>query len=397
MRYDHIVVGGGIVGISAAWQLARRKPGARIAVIEKEAGLARHQTGRNSGVIHAGVYYAPGSLKARFCRQGLAATEAFCASHDIAFDRCGKLIVATAEHERARLADLLDRARVNGARAELLDAAQLREREPAVQGVGAILVHDTGIVSYTRIVEAMAREFHAAGGEIVLSASVVGLEERADAVHVRTTAGDFTAGSLVVCAGLMADRLVAMAGVRPQFRIVPFRGEYFRLPPERNALIRHLIYPVPDPALPFLGVHLTRMIDGSVTVGPNAVLAFAREGYRRGDVNLRDLAQMAAFPGAWRLLARHAGAALDELRSSLCRRHYLRLVQRYCPSLVMTDLLAHPAGVRAQAVSSDGAMVQDFLFVQTARTLHVGNAPSPAATSAIPIGGHIVDRLLGVC
>lgn len=394
MIYDCVVVGAGIVGASTAWQLARRAPGAHILVLEKEPEPARHQTGRNSGVLHAGVYYAPGSLKARFCREGLQATLAFCRERGIAYEQCGKLLVATDARELERMAALFERVRANGIRAERLSRAALLAREPSLAGVGALFVPDTAIVDFAGVARAMLAELAQAGGELATGVEVVGLEENADAVIVETTAGDFRARRLVCCAGLQADRLVAQLGRVPEFRIVPFRGDYYRLPPGRARLIRHLVYPIPDPALPFLGVHLTRTVDGGITVGPNAALALAREGYGRSDFSPRDTAEMLAWPGFWRMLRRHLGVAASELATSWSRRRYLAQVTKYCPELELADLLPHPSGVRAQAVTRDGTLVHDFLFVETQRTLHVGNAPSPAATAAIPIGRHVVDRLL---
>lgn len=392
--YDFVVVGGGIVGLATALELLRRRPEARVVVLEKEPALALHQSGRNSGVVHAGVYYAPGSLKARLCREGLARTEGFCAEHGIAFQRCGKLLVATDARERQWMQALYRRCLDNEVEAMLLDAAALREREPHVSGVGAVFVPATAIVDFAAVARRMAGLFTAAGGEIRLDSEVRALREDATGVRVTTSSGELYGQRLIGCAGLMADRLVRMLGVQPGFRIVPFRGEYFRLPPARAALVRHLIYPVPDPSLPFLGVHLTRTIDGGITAGPNAVLALRREGYRKSDVSGRDLLDMATFPGFWRLLARYPRAAARELHHSVSRRAYLQALRRYCPELTLDDLQPHPPGVRAQAVQRDGTLVHDFLFVATARTLHVGNAPSPAATSAMPIAGHVVARLL---
>lgn len=388
--FDLIVVGGGIVGIATARAFARAFPGFTVGVLEKEPSLACHQTGRNSGVIHAGVYYAPGSLKARFCREGSADTLAFCREHGIAFDQCGKLIVATETAELPRLADLAARARANGLAIEEMDGAELARREPHIRGVAGFLVPSSGIVDYRAVTEAMAGELTQRGGTILTAAEVTGIAETAGGVTVETTRGRFRARHLVACAGLMADRLARMCGVSADFRIVPFRGEYYRLAKRRDHVVRHLIYPVPDPALPFLGVHLTRMIGGYVTVGPNAVLAFAREGYRFGDVSLRDLAEMLAYPGFRRTIARNLRSGLAEMRNSLSRRHYLALCQRYCPELTLDDLQPYRAGVRAQAVLPDGTLLHDFLIEGTAATIHVCNAPSPAATSAMPIARHIL-------
>jgi (S)-2-hydroxyglutarate dehydrogenase len=386
---DVIIVGGGIVGISAALHLIQEMPGASILVLEKESGLALHQTGHNSGVIHAGVYYAPGSLKARMCREGAAATYAFAAEHGLATERCGKLIVATTPLEVQRLDALYSRSQENGLDPERIDAARLREIEPNISGLAAIRVASSGIADYPAITRKMAEIAQASGVEIRFGAEVIRIEESADRVVVETRSEKIAGGRAIICGGLQADRLAKMCGLELDFQIVPFRGEYFQLPAEKNSIVNHLIYPVPDPELPFLGVHLTRMIDGSVTVGPNAVLALAREGYRWRDVSPKDLGQILAFPGFWRMLAANARASIAELGTSLWRSRYLELCQKYCPSLELKDLQPYPAGVRAQAVMRDGTLVHDFLIRQTARCLHVCNAPSPAATSAIPIGRHL--------
>lgn len=387
---DLMVIGGGIVGVSTAMQLVARHPGLSVLLLEKEEQLAAHQSGHNSGVIHAGVYYAPGSLKAEFCRAGAAATYAFCAEHDLPVERCGKLIVATNDVEVARLKNLHSRCQQNGLEPELLDRASLRRLEPRIVGEAAIRVAASGITDYPAITRKMAERAANGGARLLLGHRVVGLREEADAVVAETTRGTFRARHAIVCGGLMADRLAAMCGVDLDFRIVPFRGEYYRLPASKNDIVDHLIYPVPDPALPFLGVHLTRMIGGYVTVGPNAVLALAREGYRWRDINPGDLAGMAGYGGFWKMLARHAPSALTEFRNSLWRRGYLDLCRKYCPELTLDDLEPYPAGVRAQAVMADGSLVHDFLIRRSRRSLHVCNAPSPAATSALPIGARLV-------
>ena len=391
--YDFIIIGGGILGMSTAMQLKRAWPERRMLLLEKEAGPARHQTGHNSGVIHAGVYYTPGSLKARFCLEGNRATKAFCDEHGIAYDTCGKLLVATSELEMERMQALWERTAANGLEREWLSAGELAEREPNITGLGGIFVPSSGIVDYAAVTRAMAAEFERMGGEIRYGAEVTALEERRQEVVVGSGAGTFTGRYLVSCSGLMADRVVRLLGQEPGFTICPFRGEYYRLPEKHNAIVNHLIYPIPDPAMPFLGVHLTRMIDGSVTVGPNAVLAFKREGYRRRDVSLGDMARMFSDPGILKVLGRNLRPGLTEMKNSLHKRGYLELVRKYCPSLTLGDLEPYPAGVRAQAVSRDGKLVDDFLFVNTRRTVNVGNAPSPAATSALPIGAHIVDKV----
>lgn len=394
--YDFIVIGGGIIGMSTAWQLQQRYPGKRVLVLEKEGGPAQHQTGHNSGVIHAGVYYTPGSLKAQFCREGNVATKAFCQEHGIPFDECGKLLVATNDKELERMQALIGRCEANGIEIEVLDEAQLKQREPNIAGVGAVFVPSTGIVSYTRITARMGELVEQAGGEVRFDTLVTGIDETEQGVTVSTSQGEFRGGYLVACAGLMSDRVVKMMGLQPEFRIIPFRGEYFLLGEEHNRIVNHLIYPIPDPDLPFLGVHLTRMIDGTVTVGPNAVLAFKREGYRKTDISLRDSFEMLTYPGMIRVLFKNFRASMVELKNSLCKRGYLKLVQKYCPSLTLADLHPYPSGIRAQAVSRDGEVVDDFLFMSTRRALAVCNAPSPAATSAIPIGAHIVSQVVAL-
>lgn len=392
MLHDYAIVGGGIVGLATLYQLLAAKPDAKVVLLEKEAALAQHQTGRNSGVIHAGVYYAPGSLKARLCKEGAAQTKAFCAQYDIPVEHCGKLIVATNELELSRLRALEERTAVNGIDFSRLDEAELRACEPNVTGLAAMLVPSTAIVSYVRIVQTLGRLVTAAGATLRLGEQVVGVREERDEVELQTTRGTIRARRLINCAGLFADRLARWCGVGDDFRIVPFRGEYYRLDARHDSIVKHLIYPVPDPALPFLGVHLTRMIDGSVTVGPNAVLSLKREGYTRLAFDPRDAAETLLFPGFWRVAKANLRSGTEELANSLIRRRYLAACRKYCPQLRLSDLHDHPPGVRAQAVLKDGTLVHDFLIRSTARTLHVCNAPSPAATSALPIGREIVRQ-----
>lgn len=391
--YDFIIIGAGIVGMSTAMQLKREYPDGRMLLVEKESGPARHQTGHNSGVIHAGVYYTPGSSKARFCREGNRATREFCDEHGIPYKICGKLLVATNELELQRMHALWDRIGANGLSREWLSGDALREMEPNITGISGIFVSDSGIVDFAEVARAMGREFERMGGEIRYDCAVTGLKETRSEVVVHTSQGSFTTCHMVSCSGLMADRLIRMLGKAPGFTICPFRGEYFVLPREHDGIVSHLIYPIPDPTMPFLGVHLTMMIDGSVTVGPNAVLALKREGYRKRDVSPRDLAEMFTNPGILKVLRKNLRPGLVEMKNSLFRRGYLEAVRKYCPSITLADLQPYPAGVRAQAVLPDGALVDDFLFVSTPRTVNVGNAPSPAATSAIPIGAHIVERV----
>lgn len=394
MTYDFIIIGGGIVGLATALQISTRRPDAGILLIEKEDRLARHQTGHNSGVIHAGIYYAPGSFKAELCRKGAQATKDFCTENNIPFEVCGKMIVATNPDEVARMDALYERAVANNVPLERLDAAELKRREPRIRGVGALFAPTTGIVDYKRVCNAMGDKITKAGGTVRLSAEVTAIQEGPQSVDVVAGGTTYRGRKLVACAGLQSDRLARLAGLSITHRIVPFRGEYFRLPPRLNDVVKSLIYPVPDATLPFLGIHLTRMIDGSVTVGPNAVVGMAREGYRKSAISLPDMLDYAAFPGFWRTVVKHPGATLRELRNSLFKGGYLDECRKYCPELTAADLGPCEAGIRAQAVMPDGTLVHDFLFVETARMLHVCNAPSPAATSALPIGEMIADKVM---
>jgi L-2-hydroxyglutarate oxidase len=364
-------------------------------LLEKESTLASHQTGHNSGVIHAGVYYAPDSLKARLCREGNQDTKEFCATHSIPFEVCGKLIVATNVDELERLAQLRARCQANAIATEELAKVGLRALEPRISGLAALLVRSTGIVDYRRVALALGDEIRRHGGEIRTGASAQRIVESGALVDIGLTDGErLQSRQLIACAGLQSDRIARIAGLQVDLRIIPFRGEYFQLPPEKSGVVRHLIYPVPDPTLPFLGVHLTRKIDGHVTVGPNAVLGFAREGYGHFSFNLRDTAETLSFPGFWRVIRNHWRSALSELRGSALRRRYLQECRKYCPELQLQDLLPYQAGIRAQAVMRDGTLAYDFLFADTPRTVHVLNAPSPAATAAMPIARMIVARAL---
>lgn len=393
-RFDYIVIGGGIVGLATAHALLRARPAARLVVLEKESALARHQSGHNSGVIHAGVYYAPDSLKARYCRAGAAATYAFCAAHGVAHRRCGKLIVATDAAELGRLEALATRARANGLVCVPLGAAALAERAPAVRGQAALWIPDTGMADYPALCAALGRLIVAAGGRIELSAAVANIAERGDGVTVETAGASWHGRRLIVCAGLQSDRLARAAGLAPELAIVPFRGDYYRLPPTRSDLVDTHVYPVPDPSLPFLGVHLTLTIDGGIMLGPSAMLALARERYRRFACTRQDAVEALRFPGLWRLLARHPRAGLRELAVACSRRLYLAAARRYCPDLQLSDLAEYSCGIRAQAVSRSGELVHDFAFARTPRSLHVLNAPSPAATSAFPIAEAIVQQVV---
>ena len=395
MNYDICIIGGGIVGLATARALMRLRPEARIVLLEKEGALATHQTGHNSGVIHAGIYYKPGSLKADLCRRGAIATKEFCTQHGIPFETPGKLVVATDDVELDRMASLAANAQQNGIDFDILDEAALRRREPNVRGLGAIFVPSSGIVNYRDICRAMADDIRAAGAVIELGVKVDRIEETARGVTVGAGERSWTVGRLVACAGLQSDRLARLAGVAIQHRILPFRGEYYRLRPEKTAIVKHLIYPVPDPDLPFLGIHLTPMMGGALTVGPNAVLGMAREGYPRFSLSAADMLDYLRFPGFWRVMRHNLRSGLGEMRRSLWKSLYLKECQKYCPGLTEADLLPYEAGIRAQAVMEDGALVHDFLFLATERMLHVCNAPSPAATSAIPIGEMIAQKLMG--
>lgn len=398
IEYDYLIVGGGIVGLSTAMQLQKRMPDKKVLVLEKESQFASHQTGHNSGVIHAGVYYTPGSLKAEFCRRGVQATIDFCQQHNIAYEQCGKLLVATTAEEEKRMLALFKRGQENGLDLELLNEEELRAREPNIVGVGAIYVKTTGIVNYKDVSIAMADEFVSLGGETRLNTLVTGLKESADCIYATIQNNGhqqtFKAKFLVTCSGLMADRVTKMMGIKTDFQIIPFRGEYYRLSKKHNNVVSSLIYPIPDPELPFLGVHLTKMIDGSVTVGPNAVQGWKREGYGRINISLADIWDMVRFKGFWKVMSQHFKTGVFETFNSWYKPGYLKLVQKYCPQLKLNDLKPYPAGVRAQAVMKDGTLVHDFLFAESPRSLHVCNAPSPAATSSIPIGEYITEKVI---
>ncbi|MEZ8150116.1 L-2-hydroxyglutarate oxidase [Vibrio splendidus] len=396
--YDYIIVGGGIVGVSTAWQLQQAHPDKSILLVEKECGFAQHQTGHNSGVIHAGVYYAPGSLKADFCKRGVERTIAFCSQHDIPVENCGKLLVATNEQEVERMNALYQRCHDNDIDVDLLDQAQLKLAEPNITGLGAIYVKTTSIVDYKKVTEVMAQEFVEAGGKLSLGTEVIMADEQEDEVQLTCKVDGQTlqlnSRFLITCSGLMADRMTSMLGIETDFQIVPYRGEYYQLDAKHNQVVNHLIYPIPDPELPFLGVHLTRMIDGSVTVGPNAVQGWKREGYGKLNFSFKDTWQMLSFAGFWKVTANNLKTGLVEFKNSWWKPGYLKLVNKYCPSITVSDFKPYPAGIRAQAVLKDGTLVHDFLFAESPRSLHVCNAPSPAATSAMPIGEYICGKVL---
>ncbi|MFJ9926667.1 L-2-hydroxyglutarate oxidase [Streptomyces misionensis] len=390
---DVLVVGGGIVGLSTAYAISRAAPGTRVTVLEKEPGPARHQTGRNSGVVHSGIYYRPGSLKARYAVRGAAEMVKFCAEYGIDHAVTGKLIVATERAELPRLHALVQRGRENGIPVRELGPAQITEYEPEVRGLAAIHVGTTGVCDFAGVARRLAE---VSGAEIRYGARVVRVDRRPErGVAVRTAGGDVVRGRVLVnCAGLHCDELARLTGDEPGVRIVPFRGEYYEL--ARPELVRGLVYPVPDPAFPFLGVHLTRGVDGVVHIGPNAVPALAREGYGWGVVRPRELAGTMAWPGSWALARRHWRYGAGELRRSVSKGAFLEAVRRLLPAVRAEDLVRAPAGVRAQAVLRDGALADDFLIKEGARAVHVLNAPSPAATASLPIGREIARRALGM-
>ena len=393
MTYDVAVVGGGIVGLSTAMAVGRRHPSARILLVEKEAAWAAHQTGHNSGVIHSGIYYKPGSFKARFCRAGNASMVAFCEAHDIPHQVCGKVIVATEPEELPQLEALHQRGLANGLAVRRIGPEEVTELEPHVRSLGGIHVPSTGIVDFAAVCRAYAGIIEAQGGELRLGTKVLALRRTATGHALETTAGDFEARFLVNCAGLHSDRVARLGGVDPGARIVPFRGEYYELVPERRHLVRTLVYPVPNPDFPFLGVHFTKMIDGSVHAGPNAVPGLKREGYRKRDVSARDVAETLAYPGFWKMARKNHAEGRKEILRSLSKRAFVRSLQRLVPEVTAADVVPTHAGVRAQALLADGQLVDDFLLVPGPASMHVCNAPSPAATSSIEIGEAVADAL----
>ena len=391
-RHDVVIVGGGIVGLAVALEITKRFPRLRLLLLEKEARVGQHQSGHNSGVIHSGVYYKPGSQKARLCVEGARAMIEFCRAHDIPHQVCGKVIVATYPEEFPRLEELRRRGEANGLTGlQLIGPEQLREIEPHASGLRALVVPSTGITDYAAVCEKYAELIHAQGGTILTSTTVTGLRNLTSEVVVETSGASFSTTYLINCAGLFSDRIAGMAGGKPDVIIVPFRGEYYDLIPQRSSLVRALIYPVPDPQFPFLGVHFTRRVSGTVDAGPNAVLAFRREGYERTDFSLRDLASSLAFPGFWRMAAQHWRSGLDEFHRSFSKPAFVRALQRLLPELRAEDLIPGGSGVRAQALRRDGTLVDDFQFVPSGKMLHVLNVPSPAATASLVIGRTIVS------
>lgn len=391
---DFCVVGGGIVGLATAYQLLSKNPAASLVLLEAADSVATHQTGHNSGVIHSGIYYAPGSLKANFSRAGAQQTKDFCTTHGIPYREPGKLLVATTALESARLGDLEKRAVIHELACERLDEVELHSREPNIAGIDALLIPSTGIVDYTAVSRKLVDLIVEAGGQVITGSRVIHIRESPSTVEVATASEAFTCQQLVVCAGLQSDRLAELAGVDIDVQIIPFRGEYFQLPESKSEYVRHMIYPVPDPTLPFLGVHLTPTVDGGITVGPSAVLGLSREGYPKFSMNAADMARYLRFPGLWHVARANMGTAVREVRNSLFKSSYLRECQKYAPGLTTADLLPYEAGIRAQAVKRDGTLVHDFLLAQTPRMVHVLNAPSPAATAALPIGEHLAQQVM---
>jgi L-2-hydroxyglutarate oxidase len=392
--YDVIIIGAGLVGLGVANALQEANPTQRILILEKESGPAAHQSGHNSNVVHSGIYYAPGSLKARLAKQGNQSMFAFCREHDLYHDQCGKVIVATQLKELDLLENLYQRGLQNGLAVSRLSQAQLKEREPHVNGIEALLVPDAGIVNYSEVAAKLAEIIQQRGGVIHYGQQVEDISENSDGVSIRTQHTQYQAKWLVNCAGLFSDRIAALAGYQTGMKIVPFRGEYYVLNNEKNHLVNHLIYPVPNPDFPFLGVHFTRMYNGKRDVGPNAVLAFKREGYRKCDFNLRDLGEVLSYRGFWKIAGNYLGEGLAEVRRSLSRRRFTENARQLIPALQPEDIQPGPAGVRAQALTADGKLVDDFHFVKGRRSLHVCNAPSPAATASLEIGREIVRQHL---
>jgi len=392
------IVGGGIVGMASALAVAKRFPGSRLLVLEKELTCGQHQSTHNSGVLHAGLYYKPGSLKAHLAVTGIRRMTAFCSEFGIAHDICGKVVIATNEEEAHRLDTLFERGTANGLSGlRMLDHDGVREREPHANAIRGLLVPEEGIVDYAAVCRTMADLIQKQGHEIRTGCRVDKATPTDGGWILRTTTGDIECDFLINCAGLHSDRVALASGATVDTRIIPFRGEYYQLKPSARHLVHHLIYPVPDPGFPFLGVHFTRLIGGGIEAGPNAVLAFAREGYRKSDVNLRDLFESASFPGLRRFVSKHASMCWNEFAQSLLPSLFVRALQKLVPEIRLSDLEPGGAGVRAQAMRRDGALVEDFCFVEGPRSLHVVNAPSPAATASLAIGEAIAERISLVC
>jgi len=391
--YDYVIIGGGIVGLSTGYALIQKYPHAKIAVIEKENTLAFHQTGHNSGVIHSGIYYKPGSLKAKLSKEGGDLLRAFCNENEIPYEMCGKVIVATEKQELPLLENLYKRGLEHQLNISLIDSDQLAEIEPHANGLQAIQVMDAGIVKYKRVAEAMAKIIQEKGGTILLRTKVEKIMEGSAGLEIVCNTTTIQSKYLINCAGLHSDRIASLQGLKTNMKIVPFRGEYYELKPEKHHLVKHLIYPVPNPNFPFLGVHFTRMMDGHVHAGPNAVLSFKREGYRKTDFHLRDFAEAVTYPGLWKVASQNLGEGLKEIVRSLSKQVFVQSLQRLIPEITADDLVVSENGVRAQALTRDGKMVDDFFIVNDKRSTHILNAPSPAATASIAIGRSICERI----
>jgi L-2-hydroxyglutarate oxidase len=396
-QYDLAIIGGGILGLATALKITAAHPQVRLLILEKEAQLARHQTGNNSGVIHSGLYYRPGSLKARSCVTGRKALIAFCDKNSVPYEICGKVVVATSEEELPRLDELHRRGIANGLQGlEIIGHERLKELEPHAVGIKGLYVPETGIIDYKKVADAYAEHIRNAGGDIRLSQKVVGILDLAAEIVLQTSGGDYRTKYLINCCGLQSDLVAKMmaarsAGDQEEHRIIPFRGEYYKIAPPRQFLVRNLIYPVPDPNFPFLGVHFTRMAKGGVEAGPNAVLALAREGYRHTNVNVKDLWQTVSFGGFWAMTGKYWRTGFGELYRSLSKTAFVRALQKLLPEIREGDLVAGGAGVRAQAVSASGALVDDFVIKQSPRAIHILNAPSPGATASLAIGQSIAE------
>ncbi|HEY9727666.1 MAG TPA: L-2-hydroxyglutarate oxidase [Chroococcales cyanobacterium] len=391
--YDYVIIGGGIVGLSTGMAIGKRYPNARIAVLEKESKWAFHQTGNNSGVIHSGIYYKPESFKAKFCRDGATSMVEFCKEHGIPHEVCGKVIVATEEEELPRLENLYKRGLDNGIQVKKITPEEVREIEPHVNCLAGIRVYSTGIADYKKVSQKYAELIEQQGGELHLNTKVLNIRAMPNSDVLETNKGNFETRCVINCAGLHSDRIAKLGNVDPKAKIVPFRGEYYELVPEKRYLVNTLIYPVPNPDFPFLGVHFTKMIDGSVHAGPNAVLSLKREGYKKTDFDLRDFMEVMTFPGFWKLAAKNADEGIKEIIRSFSKAAFVRSLQRLIPEVQSEDVIPTHAGVRAQALMDDGKLVDDFLIVQGHNAVHVCNAPSPAATSSLEIGKAIVEQI----
>jgi (S)-2-hydroxyglutarate dehydrogenase len=397
MSHSHVaILGGGIVGLATAYNLTQQRPGLSVRILEKEPGVGAHQTGHNSGVLHSGIYYKPGSLKAANCRLGKQAMERFCLEHGVPHDICGKVIVAVDARELPALQRIYERGQQNGVRCEIISHERLKELEPYAAGVKAIHVPEAGIVNYRAVCRKMAELVQQSDGDIRTGARVIGIRHEERLIAIQTTDGDFTADYVVNCTGLFADRVAKLTGRKTPEKVIPFRGEYFELRPESQYLCKNLIYPVPDPSFPFLGVHFTRMIEGGIECGPNAVLAFAREGYKKTDINFRDLAETLTYGGFLKLAARHWRMGAGEMWRSLSKRAFVHALSRLMPLIQDADLVPHRAGVRAQAISPAGNLIDDFLIDAQHRVVNVLNAPSPAATSSLNVGKLVCEQLAKV-